>query len=248
MRPRTLIAASAVISLLVPLASTSPAVASHATGQEVKQSIIAPPLPAKNVSRGGRSLVIISRMLNINGVGGYYFEPKPETLGAPFVLNPVGKQDVDVFFYESLGDLTAAPAVIVGEHAAETTTGEKGFVPPTTKLVVIYYGTCADCISSGAPPANVSFVYKAETTPVISIASGVLDLGRTEVHAGGQVFLDNLTGQELTMRSQAGSPSSPVFTSDGPFAGKVLLDVSGVAPGEYPYTVSNGATGTLVVV
>ena len=247
MRPRTLVAATAVVCLLSPAAMT-PATASHATGQEVKQTIVAPPLPAKNVSRGGRSLVIISRMLGVNGVGGYYFEPKPETLGAPFVLSPVGKQDVDVFFYEDLGDLTTAPAVIVGEHTAETTTGESGFVPPTTKLVVIYYGTCADCVSSGAPPAAVSFEYRAQTTPLVTIADGVTDLGRTEVHAGGSVFFDNQTAAPVSLRSQGGTASTPLFGSDGEFTGKSLVSVGDLKPGEYAYTVSNGATGVLVVV
>lgn len=234
---------AALVSALSPTAS----VATHETGQEVKATVLAPPLPAKNVSRGGRSLVIISQMLNVNGVGGYYFEPDPDTIGAPFTLKPVGTYDVDVFFYEDLGDLVSAPAVIVGEHSAENTDGEKGFVPVGTKWVVIYYGVCADCVPAGLPAA-VPFVYQAENTPVVTIDGSTLELGRTEVHAGGQVFLDNLTEGPLTLQADAPEGKTPAFQTFEPFTGKILLDTSSVAVGEYTFTVSNGATGTLVII
>ncbi len=235
-----------VLGLLLSVVPAGSAPA-HETGQEVIETIIAPPLPAKNVSRGGRSLVILSKMAGLNGIGGYYFEPAAETLGAPFQLKPAGKRDVDVFFYETLGDLAAEAPIIVGEHAAENANGEKGIVPPTTKLVVIYYGTCADCIPQGGIPAAVSFAYRAELTPVVTLAPGLPDLGDVEVHNGGSVYFDNPTDEAVSVQALSGNGKTVLFGAEA-FTGKTLVDVGTVGPGEYRYQVSNGASGTVTVV
>lgn len=234
-----------LLSVAVLLAASAvPASAHEEPAQKVEGTIIGPPIPAKNVSGGGRRLVLLASEAGVNGVGGWLFDVNPATIGGYFELKPAGVNDVDVFFYSDLGDVGGTAPVITGQFSNEDANGEKGFVPEETVQAIVYFGPCQDCIPEGLPAA-VSFVYTAEALPTVAI-DGRTDLGQTFVHQGGSVGLTNSTATSATV-------SSSILNATVAPGDELIRSVASAAPGEYPFTVDTDgadppeATGSIVI-
>ena len=175
-----------------------------------------------------------------NGVIGYVFDVDPETWGGAFVLGDVkdqtGAGNLDIYFYETMGDAGGQEAPITSAEYQTADKGEVGFVPAGARKGVVF---TADAV-------NATFTYKGFSTPGLTIGSGALDL---TVPAGATVGWLNATDDYSFVRHTPAA--GPVAFNSSPKAGTgipVGATFSNVftEPGTYPYETSAG-TGTITV-
>lgn len=179
-----------------------------------------------------------------NGVIGFVFDVDPETWGGAFVLGDVtdqtGTGQLDIFFYEEMGDAGGQVAgVTTGEYQSPSK-GEIGFVPEGSRKGIVF-----------TPDAvNAAFNYTVYTPPVIEIGKDALDL---TVPAGASVVWRNTTADYTYVRHTPAS-GAPAFNSSpkagtGIRVGDTFTHIFD-APGTYTYQTANGAsvlTGTITV-
>ncbi len=175
-----------------------------------------------------------------NGVIGYVFDVDATTWGGAFVLGNVkdatGAGNLDVFFYEAMGDAGGQEApTVVGEYQTANK-GEVGFVPEGARKAVVF-----------TPDAvNATFTYTGYSAPVIDIGKESLDL---TVPAGATVKWLNATADYTYVRHTPAS--GPALFDSSPKAGtgiRVGDTYSNIfdAVGTYTYTTSAG-NGTITV-
>ena len=179
-----------------------------------------------------------------NGVIGFVINIDPATWGGAFVIGDVADQtgagNLDVYFYQTMGDAGGQEAPItVGEYATDGK-GEVGFVPEGATKAIVF-----------TPDAvNATFNYTSYTAPVIEIGRDALDM---TVPAGATVAWNNATTEYSYVRHTPAS--GPALFDSSPKAGTGiragdtfthLFDT----PGTYTYQTTNGAsvlTGTITV-
>lgn len=176
-----------------------------------------------------------------NGVIGYVFDVDPETWGGPFVLGNVtdqtGTGQLDIYFYDEMGDAGGAVAgVTTGEYQSPAK-GEVGFIPEGSRKAIVF---TPDAINS-------TFDYTGYTAPVIELSLDSLDL---TVPAGATIeWLNKTTDYSYVRHTPA---SGAALFDSSPKAGtglragdtfKHIFDT----PGTYSYATAQG-TGTITVI
>ena len=179
-----------------------------------------------------------------NGVIGYVFDVDPATWGGAFVLGDVADQtgagNLDVYFYQTMGDASGQEAPITVAEYSTDDKGEVGFVPEGATKAIVFTPDAVDA----------TFNYAGYTAPVVEIGKDALNL---TVPAGATVAWQNATADYTYVRHTPAS-GAPAFDSS-PKAGTGirvgdtfthLFDT----PGTYTYQTTNGAsvlTGTITV-
>ncbi len=146
--------ALAVAALLLGAAVPATAGKAKKAKQKTEGSIA---LPAQFVD--GSCFFGLHRRTNLvaqrqaQGIVGFDFDVDPKTAGGKFKLVPADDSaDLDISFYQSLGDITD-PAAVPGNIAFETREagGESGTIPPGFPIAIV-------CMVTGE---NVDFTYTA---------------------------------------------------------------------------------------
>lgn len=229
MRRTALLVLAVTTAGVVPALAAAPA-ASLAGPQTVTGSIAA---PVALVARVPRTLALTNR--STNGLTGYAFDLDSDTLGGSFELkvtgDPTTQGDLQIGFYENLGTATD-PAALAREYVTEAPGGEKGFVPETAKVALVYLRV----------GAQVSFSYKATPPVAVSLSAASLDV---TVPKGTAVRWTNDTAGPLTVVGPVDEYGTPLFESE-PLAPGATYTVPFSDAGTFAYTVGD-RTGTVTV-
>jgi hypothetical protein len=239
---RTLVSLVALLAVLsaVPAFSAE----SDPPGEELQTQSGSVALPTRFTSGGGFPGLgrrVYNATQASNGVIAFIFDVDRETWGGAFVLGDVtdatGEGDLDVFFYDEMGDAGVGAPTTTGEFATRGVGGEVGFVPEGSRKAVVFTYNAL----------NSSFTYRGFAAPVISLATGDLDL---TVAPGATVKWLNDTEDYAFVRHTPAEGDLVLFDSSpaqgtGIRVGDTFEHVFGSA-GTYTY-VTPGGTGTVTV-
>lgn len=166
-----------------------------------------------------------------SGVIASVFDVNQASWGGPFVIDGVtdatGAADLDVYFYDEMGDVAGQTAgVTKAEYATVAAGGETGFVPQGARKAIVY---TANGVQS-------EFTYTAFRTPTLTLGAQPLDV---TVPAGTTLTFVNGTGDYTFVRHLPSKPREKVAFDSG------SGPASGLAAGER-FSATFPTTGTLV--
>jgi hypothetical protein len=146
-----------------------------------------------------------------NGAIAWVFDVFESTWGGMFVIDQVdddtGDANIQVYFYEDMGDCGGQADPITSGQYASDQPGEVGFVPDRTSKAVVFMPT----------GANATFRYRGFSPPRIRLGQDDLDISVTQ---GAVVRWVNTTDDFAYVRAVDGSfDSSPTQGTGIPVGG-----------------------------